>query len=190
MATNWNYHREREATIDEIADCIHTSVTIEDALNVYAPGIQIKHRRCPCPIHNGKDYNFSFNDTGFKCFVCGESGDVITLVKEICELSTRMDAMRKICDDFNLDVNFHAPISQEASMKVNQRRAEIERKRREREEWEAQYNKVLGEWIELDKVVMNTPLDSEENIAKVCRAKEERARIGYQLDLILAQEPR
>lgn len=187
---DWGYKRERLATVEEIADCIHASVSIEDALNYYVPGIQIKHRRCPCPIHNGKDFNFSFNETGFKCFVCGESGDVIGLVKGICELPTRLDAMRKICDDFDLGVNFHATISQETSAKVNQRRAEIERKRKEREAWEDKYNATLNEWIALDRVVTETPWDSEENIAKVCRAKEDRARVGYQIDLILAHEPR
>lgn len=190
MGIDWGYKRERLATIDEIAECIRTNVTIEDALNIYAPGVNIRHRRCPCPIHNGKDNNFSFTETGFKCFVCGESGDVISLVKGICELPTRLDAMRKICEDFNLGVNFHTPISQEVSTKVNQRRAEIERKRKEREAWEEKYNKALDEWIALDRVVTETPWDSEENIAKVCRAKEERARVGYQLDLILANEPR
>lgn len=190
MSTDWGYKRERLATIDEIAESIRANVTIEDALNEYAPGIQIKHRRCPCPIHNGKDFNFSFNETGFKCFVCGESGDVISLVKGICELPTRLDAMRKICDDFSLPVNFHATISAEVSVKVNKRREEAERKRKEREEWEARYQKALNEWIELDKIVTDTPWDSEENIAKVCRAREERARVGYQVDLILANEPR
>lgn len=186
----WGYKRERLATVDEIAESIHANVTIEDALNEYVPGIQIRHRRCPCPIHNGKDYNFSFTDTGYKCFVCNASGDVISLVKEVCELSTRVEAMKKICDDFRLPVNFHAEISTEASAKVNKMREAAEKKRKAKAEWEAQYQKALNEWIELDKIVMNTPWDSEENIAKVCRAKEERARVGYQVDLILAQEPR
>lgn len=187
---DWGYKRERHASLDEIAEVIHASVTIRDALDVYCPGLEIRHHRCPCPIHSGKDYNFSFTDRGFKCFVCNASGDVITLVKEVCELSTRVEAMKRICADFRLPVDFYAEISPEVSTKVNKLREEAERKRREKAEWEAQYQKTLDEWIELDKVVMNTPWDSEENIAKVCKAKEDRARVGYQLDLILAQEPR
>lgn len=190
VGTNWNYKRERIATAEEIAETIHASVTIQDALNVYCPGTETKHGRCPCPIHNGKDYNFSFNERWFKCFVCGASGDVISLVKEVCELSTRGEAMQKICDDFRLPVNFHAPISKETSEKVNRIREEAERKRKEKEEWESRYQNTLNEWIELDKVVLNTPWDSDENIRKICEAKEKRARVGYQLDIILAHEPR
>lgn len=187
---DWGYKRERHATLDEIAEVIHASVTIRDALDVYCPGLEIRHHRCPCPIHNGEDYNFSFTDRGYKCFVCNASGDVISLVKEVCELSTRVDAMKRICADFRLPVNFDTEISTKTSAKVNKLREAAERKRREKAEWEAEYNKALDEWIALDKIIMDTPWDSEENIAKVCKAKEERARVGYQLDLILVQEPR
>lgn len=190
MGTKWNYKRERIATAEEVAEAIHASVTIQDALNVYCPGIEVKHGRCPCPIHNGKDNNFSFTDQWFKCFVCGASGDVISLVKETCELSTRGEAMQKICDDFRLPVNFHAPISKEASERVNRIREEAERKRRAKEEWEERYHKAIDEWIELDIIVNRTPLDSKENIMRVCKAKEELARASYQLDLVLASEPR
>lgn len=186
----WNYNREERATADDVAQTIHDSVTIEDALSVYCPDIQAKHHRCPCPIHNGKDLNFSFNEKFYKCFVCGASGDVISLVKEVCELSTRGEAMSKICDDFRLPVDFHAVMTHENRVKVNKLREEAERKRREREAWEALYQDTLNEWIALDKIIMETPWDSEENIQKVCEAKEKRARAGYQLDLILAKEPR
>ena len=186
----WNYKREKKASAADIADVIHDSVTIEDALRVYCPGIEVKHHRCPCPIHNGRDYNFSFTDNGFKCFVCNASGDVISLVKEVCELSTRVEAMQKICEDFRLPVDFHAGLTHEVSAKVNQIREEAERKRRVKEEWEARYQNTLNEWIELDKVVLNTPWDSEENIRKICEAKEKKARVGYELDIILASEPR
>lgn len=190
MGTQWGYKRERKATAEEVAETIHASVTIQDALSLYCPGTEVKHRRCPCPIHNGKDYNFSFTERGYKCFVCGASGDVISLVKEVCELSTRGEAMQKICDDFRLPVDFHAEISPEVSAKVNQIREEAERKRREKEEWEEKYHQALDEWIALDRIINETEWNSEENIRKVCEAKEKRARVGFQLDLILSQEPR
>ena len=187
---DWNYRREKKASAADVAEVIRNSVTIQDALNMYCPGIEVKHHRCPCPIHNGKDYNFSFTDHGYKCFVCNASGDVISLVKEVCELSTRVEAMKKICDDFRLSVDFNAPISAETSAKVNRIREESERKRRAREEWESRYQHTLNEWIELDKVVLNTPWDSEENINRILEAKAKRDQVGYQLDTILDQEPR
>lgn len=185
----WNYKREERATAEDVAQTIHDSVTISDALSLYRPDLPQKHHRCPCPIHNGKDPNFSFSEHFYKCFVCNESGDVISLVKEICELSTRGEAMSKICDDFRLPVDFHAVMTHEDRTKVNKLREEAERKRAEREAWEKHYHEVLDEYIELDKLIINTPWDSEENIKKICEAKEKKARIGYQLDLIMSKEP-
>lgn len=189
---NWSdsYKREQHISWEDLAITIRDSVSVEDAIAYYAPHIQRKGKRCQCPIHNGDGMNFSFTDHGYKCFVCNASGDVISLVKEVCELSTRWEAMQKICEDFRLPVDFHAGLTHEVSAKVNRIREEAERKRREREEWEARYQNTLNEWIELDKVVLNTPWDSEENIRKICEAKEKKARVGYELDIILASEPR
>lgn len=38
--------------------------------------------RGPCPFHHGKNDNFSVGDKGYKCFVCGESGDVFTFIRK------------------------------------------------------------------------------------------------------------
>jgi DNA primase len=39
--------------------------------------------RGPCPFHHGKDNNFSVTTRGgYKCFVCGEAGDVFTFVQK------------------------------------------------------------------------------------------------------------
>jgi DNA primase len=39
--------------------------------------------RGPCPFHHGKNANFSVSAKGgYKCFVCGESGDVFTFVQK------------------------------------------------------------------------------------------------------------
>ena len=38
--------------------------------------------RGPCPFHHGKNDNFSITVHGYKCFVCGESGDVFKFVQK------------------------------------------------------------------------------------------------------------
>jgi DNA primase len=38
--------------------------------------------RGPCPFHHGKNDNFSVTARGYKCFVCGEAGDVFTFVEK------------------------------------------------------------------------------------------------------------
>lgn len=186
----WEYKAERLPTIEDIAEVIHSGVTIEDALSTYCPSIPRRGHRCPCPIHNGKDFNFSYTDHHFKCFVCNSSGDVISLVKEVCELSTRLEAMKRICSDFRLGVDFRANIPPEVSVKVNKARAEAEAKRKAREEWEEKYARVMDEWVAEDLTVLHTPPDSNENIAKICQAKQRREWLGYRLDQLLLNEPR
>ena len=133
---NWNeaYKRERKMEWRDVALAIHDSVSPEQALRFYRPDLDIRHNRCPCPIHNGKDYNFSLTDSGYKCFVCGASGDVIALVKEICELSTRADAMKKINLDFNLRLPINSEITQQQNEELRKRREKAEAKRKAKEE--------------------------------------------------------
>ena len=39
--------------------------------------------RGPCPFHHGKNDNFSVTTRGgYKCFVCGEAGDVFTFAQK------------------------------------------------------------------------------------------------------------
>lgn len=38
--------------------------------------------RGPCPFHHGKNDNFSVTSRGYKCFVCGEAGDVFSFVEK------------------------------------------------------------------------------------------------------------
>lgn len=66
---------------------IKRQVKIEDVLRM--EGITLSRGRCACPIHHGKDKNFSVKGDNFKCFVCGESGDVIELWQKINGVSFR-----------------------------------------------------------------------------------------------------
>lgn len=179
------YKPERWIDWNEIAHLIHDSVSIEDALEVYAPATPRRHHRCPCPIHNGKDYNFYYERDHYKCFVCGAWGDVISLVKDICEFSTRLDAMKKICDDFNLGVYFDAPCIAETREKVNRAREEANRRRAERDAWWDKYHELMDLFIEYQKNLENGDPDSPE----YAEAARNIATIEYQLDS-LPPEPR
>ena len=168
---------ERKATWDEIADAIHYAVTMSEVVARYVPSARPRYNRIPCPLHNGKDYNFSYTRYGYKCFVCGASGDVITFVKEVCELSTRVDAMRKINDDFNL----HLPIDGEVKVnfreRIDERRAEREKLDAEQEAWEENYNRLTEEYCILDDIVMNST-----QITAVEQAKQRRSIVAYLIE--------
>ena len=71
-----------------IADAVVERVR-EEADIVAIVGEYVKLKRVgnsfrgPCPFHHGKNDNFSVNPRGgYKCFVCGESGDVFTFVEK------------------------------------------------------------------------------------------------------------
>jgi DNA primase len=71
-----------------IADAVVERVR-EEADLVAIVGEYVKLKRVgnsfrgPCPFHHGKNDNFSVSARGgYKCFVCGESGDVFTFVEK------------------------------------------------------------------------------------------------------------
>lgn len=178
------YHPERLASWDEIAESIRSSVTMWDVLAMYRSDLQPRGRRVPCPIHNGKDYNFSFTDKGYKCFVCGASGDVIAFVKEVCELSTRADAMKRINKDFGLGLPIGEPISATQSANLALRKAEAEKRSAERQAWEDEYHRLLDWWIELDKIKRTAEPDSDEyaDAVKIIDF------VNFQLEMLLCDE--
>lgn len=153
LGVNWaeDYHRVQKATWEDIANAIHSSVTMGDVIGAYCPDYEPRRNRIPCPLHNGKDYNFSFTSTGYKCFVCGESGDVIKFVQSVLSLRSRSDAMAKINDDFRLGLPLDREISTAENNAFIERRKALERKRLEKEKWEAGLDALWAEWCRLDR---------------------------------------
>lgn len=105
----------------EYAVAIKQSLTMGDILRSYVPA-EPRKNRIPCPIHNGADYNFSFNDNGYHCFVCGASGDVIGFVQQYFNMSFS-EAVNKLNDDFNLNLpinsgNSHYEQAQRKQIKI------------------------------------------------------------------------
>ena len=68
-------------TTKEKADLIKASLTMREILGMYGLDGNRRHNRIPCPIHDGKDRNFSFTDFGFRCFVCGAEGGLVHFVE-------------------------------------------------------------------------------------------------------------
>lgn len=163
----------------DISEAIRDSITMEDVLEFYVPDVPRKHHRCPCPIHNGRDYNFSYMDKGYKCFSCGAKGDVITFVQTICEYEYRSDAMRRINSDFGLGLPVSGEIlsaTQSASLAL--KRAEAKAKKDAEEAWENEYRDLTDEWIRLDKVRRTADPMSDE----YADAVKEIDRISFLID--------
>lgn len=179
MEWNKEYKPERKVTIEDVAEHIRDTVKMIHVIDLYYPELQHRHNRIPCPLHNGKDYNFSFGDNWYKCFVCGGAGDVISFVKESQHLSTRYDAMKRL----NQDLGLHLPLGGDyvdAGFSAEaERKRELAREReRIKQEWEETYHKWLDEWIKLDKTLHTAEPFSDEWVS----AKKRIDNISFLLD--------
>ena len=182
---NWNYHPERLVEWSDIAAAIRDTVTMDDAIHLYAPSTPTRNHRCPCPFHHGKDYNLSYTPQGFRCFVCGASGDVIGFVKDICGYASRVDAMKRINKDYGLHLPLDGDASAEMSAEIARKRAEHKARQLERERWWSEYNRLMDEWTMLDITRMTADPETDAYAYAVKRIDY----IGYLIDS-LPPEPR
>lgn len=110
-----------------LAEEIKSRVIMDDVLEVYGLPTS-KYKRIPCPLHHGKDKNFSYSDKWFKCFVCGESGSVIDFAMKLHEIPFS-EACVKLNYDLNLGLVSTTPSSVPAA--VLRRKAIAEREYKE-----------------------------------------------------------
>lgn len=175
----------RKVEWQDIAEAIRESVTMESVISTYAPELRTRNHRAPCPFHNGKDLNFSYTRTGYKCFVCGASGDVIAFVKEILGYPTRVDSMKRINQDLCLNLPIDADMNEQIVAEIAKRRTEHEKRIKAREAWEAEYNRLWDEWIRLDTLRRTADPESDE----YAEAVKNIDYISYQING-MPQEPR
>jgi DNA primase len=69
---------------DEVVERVREE---SDIVSIVGEFVKLKRAgkdfRGPCPFHHGKNANFTvFPTGGYKCFVCGEAGDVFTFVQK------------------------------------------------------------------------------------------------------------
>lgn len=172
-----DFQPERKVEWEDIAQAIHDTVAMDEVVRFYVPGVTPRHSRIPCPFHNGKDYNLSYTPHGYRCFVCGASGDVVGFVKDACELATRSDAMKRINQDFHLNLPIDANVDVHISAEIQKRMAEADRKRQEIEAWESRYNALMDAWCKLDNESR-----VETDPYELARIREGMVRLEYDLD--------
>ena len=115
--------------MNPVAERIKDQLTMGDVLERY--GIPTsRNGRIPCPIHHGKDKNFSYSDKYYKCFVCGKSGSVIDFAMDLFDLDFRQ-AIIRLNDDFGMNL-LSASASPVSPLRERNRILE-ERRARERE---------------------------------------------------------
>ena len=120
----------------KITDEIYNLVKMEDVLRQYgfSPG---RAGRIPCPLHGGKDRNFSYTKEVYHCWTCGARGNVISFVMKYFGL-TFGQAITRINNDFNLGLDMigKKPNRREREdMRLDARMREVCREH-DRKEWE------------------------------------------------------
>lgn len=96
--------------------------------------------RIPCPLHHGRNNNFSYSTEQFKCWSCGEQGNVISFVAKLFGMSNA-EAAQKIDTDFNLGIWGQKPTILAIKKAKDREYAEAVRKRR-RAKLEARYDEL------------------------------------------------
>lgn len=100
---------------------IKERLDMKDVLTAY--GIEVNRSGfCLCPFHGEKTPSMKVYEKNYKCFGCGESGDVIKFVEKMFDLSP-IDACKKLNNDFSLSLNMKASKSEiSQTMLLHQRR--------------------------------------------------------------------
>ena len=114
----------------DYAAVVKSKVSVPSVVSRYLSAVKVVRNRIPCPIHNGTDRNLLLHQDHFYCFVCGEGGDVIRLVRHIFQCSFT-DALKRLNNDFGLDLPLGTKPSDAERIKLKQQYAE--RLKRERE---------------------------------------------------------
>ena len=178
MSWTDRYQKEHRASWEDIADAIHETVTMDEAVKFYLPGIDTRYRRIACPIHMGKHKNLSYTNTGYKCFVCGASGDVVSFVKDVLGLSTRVDAMKRINADFRLHLPIDTNITFQESEELRQRREAVRMKQQAAEDWLNGIEALWDVWCRLDRQKRECEPGTDPWIEAVKNIDE----VAYQID--------
>lgn len=120
--------------IDYAAE-IRERVSMTDIVTHYV-GTPIQNR-IACPFHHGKDRNMAVYASGYKCYVCGESGDQVRFVQKLFGLDF-MGAAERLNEDFRLGLPLRgsgaidpALLREAAERAAKRRREELERRERE-----------------------------------------------------------
>lgn len=108
------------------AQTIKDSVSAVDVGN--AIGLEIRHGRCQCPFHGGKDYNCVLyrGNRGWYCHVCKAGGDVLSFARQYYKFGFK-DCIAWFNDTFHLGLEIDREIDPE-----KQREAEKALQRRKK----------------------------------------------------------
>ncbi len=112
-------------------DAVRSAVSAEDAARTYGIIPSGWKRKALCPWHDDKNPSLSFNRKNGRCFcfACNHGGSAVDLTAQIFGLSP-LDAARKLCADFHLNVDMKpGPIPMGESLAAKRKREKEEQRK-------------------------------------------------------------
>ena len=103
---------------NNVFEYIKEAVPIIDAARYYGLSVDDKGKALCC-FHSEKTPSLSFKGKTFKCFGCGEGGDVIKLVQHLTGAQRPIEAAKRINVDYRLDIDFESRQPQDRPIMVH-----------------------------------------------------------------------
>lgn len=160
-------------------------LNMNDVLDEY--DIKRKGSQFCCPFHgNDKNPSAKAYEKSFYCFACGKTGDLIQFVQYLFNLDFK-EAMQKINEDFNLNLDSNAKIDYNKII-------EIEAKRRQKklmyERLENKFKELCDTKFDLKRKLKNIKKNlnlTNWELKEFCMAsiEDEIGKIEMELDSLL-----
>ena len=152
-------------TVNKLTLAVQTIKDSVSALDVgQAMGLEIRHGRCKCPIHNGGDFNCVLykGNRGFYCHTCKAGGDVVTLVQQYYNMQFK-ETVAWFNTTFHLGMDIDSPMNPEA-VRIAEKQQEMRRQMRENAEWLERFRFDMA--LLADMIVRALEKQRDENVPK------------------------
>lgn len=152
--------------MEKIKDQIKQFLTLDEIIGFYVGEKNHYTHRYKCPFnHEESKCNLEVNDTYWRCYSCGISGDEILFVQKLFDLPDYESTLLKIAQDFRLKTEFSFDPEYEA--KIQAIKAERERKEKAEREFclhkKQIYDKLIKRQFELERVIMENEPDPQKS---------------------------
>lgn len=137
--------------ITEIFRTAKEHIDIRECAQRYGMTVD-RHGRGLCPFHDDSHPSLSFKGKYFKCFACGEGGDVFKLVGRLTGIEKPVDVLKMLDREYGLSLPLGVKISRQEAEEIS-RAAEERRHYRELEErfreWSCHAFRVYSKYLRL-----------------------------------------
>lgn len=164
---NSNYNSMKT---DNIFDAVNGMVGILDVWDRYGDGQETINNKICCPFHDDSNPSLSFKveENYYNCFGCKAGGGPVDLVMRLLKLSSAIEAVNILEEDFNLDLSDYRKQDKANSVQTNNLTREI-------------YKLIVEQGINSMQEEHYDYLDDEYGIGKEVAKKYKLGYIGNKL---------